>query len=106
MKNVKLKMSVPQSVMFSATWHAAIGVRYAFRPNWKVLTGVAYDSSPVKTRDRTPDMPLDRQWRVSIGFQHERSKDLNLGVAYEYVSLGDVDIDQAGRRVPHRQPQG
>jgi long-chain fatty acid transport protein len=140
-KDVKLKMNIPQEVMFSAyhdlndkvelvanlgwqdwsdfgqylaqiqststvklekdrnfrdTWHTAIGVRYAFRPNWKVLTGVAYDSSPVKTRDRTPDMPLDRQWRIGIGLQHEYRKDLSLGVAYEYVNMGDADIDRAG----------
>ena len=45
---------------------------------------------------RTPDMPLDRQWRIGIGLQHERSKDLSLGVAYEYVNMGDADIDRAG----------
>lgn len=141
-KDVTLKMNVPQAVMFSGyhdlngkvelvgnlgwqewsdfgeylaqiastttvnlkkdrnfrdTWHTAIGVRYAYRPDWKVSTGLAYDTSPVKTRDRTPDMPVDRQWRLGIGLQHEYSKDISLGVAYEYVSLGDADIDLAGK---------
>lgn len=146
-KDVKLEMHVPQTLMFSAyhrlndkvelvgnlgwqdwsdfgqmlaqieststvslekdrnfkdTWHTAIGIRYEYQPGWKISTGVAYDSSPVKTHDRTPDMPLDRQWRFGVGLQHERSKDFTLGVAYEYVNLGDAKIDQAGKPLTGR----
>ncbi len=81
---------------FKDTGHVAVGVRYQYRPGWRVSTGFAYDSSPVSDKHRTPDMPLDRQIRLAVGLEHERTKDLTLGVAYEYLNMGDADIDQEG----------
>jgi len=81
---------------FKDTWHAAVGVRYEYRPGWRVSTGFAYDTTPVSDKHRTPDMPLDRNIRLAVGLEHERTRDFTVGVAYEYLNLGDADIDQQG----------
>jgi long-chain fatty acid transport protein len=81
---------------FKDTWHAAIGARYRFAEPWLWSVGFAYDSSPVDKKDRTPDMPLDRQIRLGTGLQYNWNQNLTLGAAYTYVDLGDAKIDQQG----------
>ncbi len=41
-------------------------------------------------------MPLDRQIRVGAGVQYELNQDVTLGAAYEYLDLGDGNIDLTG----------
>lgn len=79
---------------FDDTWHAAIGLRYRLSGPWMVMTGFAYDSSPVDDDDRTPDMPLDRQMRYAVGAQYEQSRNLTISAAYELLDAGDAEIDQ------------
>jgi len=79
---------------FKDAWHAAIGARYRLSPGWMVMSGFAYDSSPVDDEDRTPDMPLDRQLRYAIGVQHEYNNDLTISAAYELMDGGDAKINQ------------
>ncbi len=81
---------------FKDTWHAAIGVRYRFYDPWLWMVGFAYDSSPVDDKDRTVDMPLDRQIRLGTGLQYDWNENVILGGAYTYVELGDAEVDQQG----------
>ncbi|MFA9563662.1 MAG: hypothetical protein ACERLM_03000, partial [Acidimicrobiales bacterium] len=43
-----------------------------FRPveKWLLQLGFSYDTSPVDSDDRTPDMPIDRQIRYATGAQY------------------------------------
>ena len=41
-------------------------------------------------------MPLDHQIRVGAGVQYEFNQDVTLGAAYEYLDLGDGNINQTG----------
>ena len=75
---------------FNDTWHAAIGARYRFAEPWLWSVGFAYDSSPVDDKDRTVDMPLDRQIRIGTGLQYEWNENVTLGGAYTYIDLGDA----------------
>ncbi len=79
---------------FNDTWHVAIGLHYRLSAPWMVMTGFAYDSSPVDDDDRTPDMPLDRQLRYALGAQYQQSRDLTLNAAYELLDAGDAKINQ------------
>jgi len=81
---------------FKDTWHAAVGARYRFAAPWLWSVGFAYDSSPVNDKDRTVDMPLDRQIRLGTGLQYDWNENVTVGGAYAYVDLGDADIDQQG----------
>jgi len=81
---------------FSDTWQVALGGMYRLNPEWLVSAGVAYDTSPVKNKDRTPDMPVDRQIRLSAGAQYFFTETNKIGLAYTYIDAGSADIRQSG----------
>ena len=74
------------------TWHFAAGVRYRIDEQWLVQGGIAHDTSPVSSSDRTADMPVDKQFRLSLGVEQKRSDKVTLGLIFEYADLGDATI--------------
>ena len=77
---------------FHDTWHYALGAQYRFAPEWLLSVGVAYDESPVDNKDRTPDMPLDRQIRYATGIQYDLNENMTIGAAYTFLDAGDAEI--------------
>ncbi|MBB6116197.1 long-chain fatty acid transport protein [Rahnella inusitata] len=70
------------------TWHTALGVQ--FRPNddWRLNTGVAYDSSVYKSQDNTSlTLPSGAAWRFGAGVQYQLTPASNMGVAFEYLTM-------------------
>ena len=64
------------------------------------MTGASYVTSAVDDEDRTPDIPVDQQWRLSIGVENERSGKFRWGATYTFAYLGDNELDatnNAGR---------
>jgi long-chain fatty acid transport protein len=61
--------------------------------NWLFQLGVAYDTSPVDSDDRTPDMPIDRQIRYATGVQYKWSDRLSVGGEFVYADYGKAKID-------------
>ena len=57
------------------------------------MTGFAYDSSPVDSKDRTADMPVDRQLRYAVGTQYQWNERLNLGGSFVYLDAGKAKIN-------------
>jgi long-subunit fatty acid transport protein len=72
----------------------ALGGRYKFAPDWLWSLGVAFDTSPMKKSQRTPALPLDQQVRVGTGVQYALNERMTIGAAYEYLNLGEADIDR------------
>ena len=91
-----LSTSLTADRNFHDTWHYAVGLQYRFDPQWLLSMGIAYDESPVDDKDRTPDMPLDRQIRYAAGLQYDLSKDLTIGAAYTFLDAGDAEINLTG----------
>ena len=83
-----------QDRKFDDTLHFALGLQYQIDTPWLLSVGIAYDESPVSDSDRTPDMPLDRQWRYATGVQYDLSDDITVGCAYEFLDAGDAEINQ------------
>jgi len=75
------------------TYKLSGGIRYRPSQPWLLMTGFAYDSSPVDAKDRTADLPVDRQLRYAVGAQYQWSERLNLGGSFEYIDLGDSKIN-------------
>jgi long-chain fatty acid transport protein len=104
--NVSLASEVSRSLTadrnFHDTWHYALGAQYRFAPEWLLSVGIAYDESPVDDKDRTPDMPLDRQIRYATGLQYDLSEDLTIGAAYTFLDTGDAKIQINGADNPLR----
>ncbi len=80
---------------YNDTWGFSIGGRYRFAPDWLWSVGVAYDTSPMSKSQRGPAMPLDRQIRVGTGLQYALNERATVGVAYEYLNLGDADLSRS-----------
>ena len=78
---------------YKDTWGFALGGRWRFMPRWSWSAGFAYDTSPMSKSERTPALPLDQQFRIGTGIQYALSERITLGAAYEYLNLGEGDID-------------
>ena len=89
--------SATQDLDYDDTWHFALGIQYRIATPWLFSTGFAYDTSPADSgKKRTPALPMDRQIRVGAGVQYELNQDVTLGAAYEYLDLGDGNINLTG----------
>jgi long-chain fatty acid transport protein len=79
------------------TYHVGLGAYYRVAEPWLLMLGWAYDTSPISsTKDRSPALPVDRQYRYAAGVQYEWNKDIALGFAYTLVDAGDCKINQTG----------
>ena len=74
------------------TWKFAAGVHFRPVEKWLLQLGFAYDTSPVDSDDRTPDMPMDRQIRYATGAQYQWSDRLSTGAQFVYADYGDAKI--------------
>ena len=79
------------------TYHVGLGAYYRVAEPWLLMVGWAYDTSPIKsTEDRSPALPVDRQFRYAAGVQYEWNKDIALGFAYTLIDGGDCKINRKG----------
>jgi long-chain fatty acid transport protein len=85
-----LKGAIPTN--WDDTWHFSGGLHYILNEKWIFMTGVAYDTSPADKADRTPDLPVDRQVRLTFGTQYHWKENLDVGAAFVYADLGDAAI--------------
>tara|TARA_R110002110_G_scaffold205066_2_gene416801 strand:+ start:4452 stop:5675 length:1224 start_codon:yes stop_codon:yes gene_type:complete len=74
------------------TYHYALGFSYALTPDWDITAGIAYDTNPVDARDRTADLPVDRQVRYNAGLRKTLSDRLTIGGYVNYTDLGRARI--------------
>src|SRR4051794_2411484 len=79
---------------YDDTWGFALGAQYKLSDPWTWSVGFAYDTSPLSKSQRTPAIPLDQQWRVGTGLEYRLSQKLSLGLAYEYLNLGDASMSR------------
>ncbi len=75
------------------TYGISLGLHYKATDDLLLQVGGGYDTSPVSDRDRTADMPVDRQIRYSAGLQYSLSERATIGGSVVYIDLGDADID-------------
>ena len=74
------------------TWHFSGGIHYMLNEKWMLQAGITYDTNPSEATYRTPDMPIDRQWRYAVGAQYTLRENLTLGGAFQYADYGSADI--------------
>jgi long-chain fatty acid transport protein len=79
---------------YDDTYRIAVGAHYRVHPHWRVTAGVAYDSSPAGSVQRTVALPLDRQFRYSAGLIYEVNTRLTVGLAYTFIDAGEASVNQ------------
>ncbi len=75
------------------TYHLALGLQVRLAEPWLWSVGTAYDSSPMDVSSRSPVLPMDRQIRYGTGIQYDWSEKTTLGMAYEFLDLGENNIN-------------
>ena len=75
------------------TYHYAVGADYRMNPRLTLRAGIAYDTDPTRAKDRTADMPLDRQIRYAIGGDYIRDSGMRVSGSLVYADYGDAEID-------------
>ncbi len=97
------EISVPngntESVQLSweDTYHVGLGAYYRVAEPWVLMAGWAYDTSPISSsKDRSPVLPVDRQYRYAAGVQYDWSKNFSVGAAYTLIDAGDCKINKSG----------
>jgi long-chain fatty acid transport protein len=85
--------SVTENLNYDDTWGVALGAQYAVAPGWLWSVGAAYDTSPLRKSQRRPSLPLDAQYRIGTGLQHDLSENITVGIAYECMYAGQADMD-------------
>jgi len=74
------------------TWHYAWGLQYRLDPHWDFTGGIAWDSNPVRARDRNAQLPVDRQLRYAFGARYKPTDTLTFGGYVNYADLGNAKI--------------
>ena len=64
----------------------------------QVSVGISYDSSPVDDDDRTIDLPVDEQFKVSASYAYT-GEGLNYSIGASLMYLGDGKVDQTSQGV-------
>lgn len=86
-------ISVSVKQQFKDTWHGAVGLQYRVTPIWLLNVGVGYDSIFQDTVSIPVAIPGNSAWRYGIGSQFEASKCVDVGVAFEYLYGGTMDVN-------------
>lgn len=78
------------------TWHTALGVQFQATPEWRLNSGIAYDSSFYKNQNDTSiTMPSGDAWRWGVGAQYQLTKQSSVGGAFEYMKMESSTVSDS-----------
>ena len=84
------------------TWHVGLAMIHSLKDDFSELVswGISYDSSAVSDRDRTADLPVDEQVRLSAAYGKTISEqfDFALGTTFLWLGKGKMDQEAGGER--------
>jgi len=78
---------------YEDTYGAGIAMSYQL-DSWKLQTGFSANTSPLSAENRGQALPLDEQWRFGFGAEKALENGMKLGLAYQYQSLGDGEVNR------------
>ncbi len=81
---------------YKDTWHAALGLQHAMNEKWLVNMGIGYDTNFQNPDKVSVTTPVNSALRIGLGTRYAYRNDLDLGVAVEYISGGNLDVDSHG----------
>jgi len=80
------------------TWRIALGTKYDLCDNkWQLRGGVAWDQSPVPSDElRTPRIPDNDRYWLSVGAGYKFTEDLELNFSYAHIFIPDAETNLRG----------
>lgn len=85
--------SITADRKYKDTWNFSIGTQYQINDQWRLNTGIAYDSEMVNETHATLDLPTADSWRYGIGLSYDHSDRLQYSAGYEIAWYGDIDVE-------------
>jgi long-chain fatty acid transport protein len=79
---------------FKDVWTLTLGTHIVPAADWLIMAGGGYVSSAVDDVNRTPDLPVDQQVRISAGGEYKINRRWAIGANYTFLWLGNNKIDQ------------
>lgn len=79
---------------YDDSWHTALGAQYDMDGPWLLTFGTAFDSGIIDKA--TPDLPNGDAWRFAVGGKYAIKANMELGLGYTLLWMGDLDVDQQG----------
>ena len=81
------------------SWHAGIAFAKKLDAGKHYSLGLAYESSPVKDKYRTFDLPVDEMWKLSAAYSWQGANKFDFAIGSTLTQVGDAAIDQSAQRV-------
>lgn len=74
------------------TYHVAWGTQYKWDDAWTFTGGVAYDTNPVSSQNRTAQLPAGKQLRYALGAQYAVMESLTVGGYVNFIDMDGTEI--------------
>lgn len=84
--------SVPEN--WENTIRASVGASYRYSDALKARVGIAYDESPVPSEFRTPRIPDNDRYWLSIGASYKVTPAGSLDIGYTHIFVKDASLDK------------
>ncbi len=98
--NAQDPTTLTNPLSFDDTWHVAVGAQYRTDSQWKVHTGLAYDSGFQDGHDVSPLFPVNSAWRLGAGAEKQSSESFKWGFTGELLYGGNIDVDKRSALPP------
>ncbi|MGE3317821.1 MAG: OmpP1/FadL family transporter [Candidatus Berkiella sp.] len=89
-------VSVTIDKQYKDTWHVALGAQHPLSCHWLLNFGVSYDSRFQPTENIPLNTPANSAWRFGIGSHWYVNRCLDLGLNFEYIHSGDLQVNDHG----------
>jgi len=77
------------------TWRYSLGATFQAMDTLILRTGVAYDESPISDKHRTPRIPGNDRYWVTLGAGYQFTETLSMDVAYAHLFVDDAKMEKS-----------
>ncbi|KJE34106.1 long-chain fatty acid transporter [Thalassospira sp. HJ] len=88
-----LSSSTTENYHWGSSWFGALGARYQYDENWAFTGGLAYDETPIKTRNRNVRLPDSNRYWVSLGATYKAAGWADVTLGYTHIFAHDARVD-------------
>lgn len=78
---------------WGSSWFGALGARYQHDDKWSFTGGLAYDETPVQTRDRNVRLPDSNRYWASLGAAYQIKEWVNVSLGYTHIFAEEARVD-------------
>ncbi|WP_033070407.1 OmpP1/FadL family transporter [Thalassospira australica] len=85
--------STIEAYNWGSSWFGALGARYAYDDNLSFTGGVAYDETPIKTRNRNVRLPDSNRYWASLGASYKVKEWVDVTFGYTHIFADEARVD-------------